>query len=73
LGADADFTIIDPSVEWTIQAEDMHSHAGWTPFDGMTVNGKVVQTILRGKTVYDGNRVIADPQYGQFVPRIDGE
>lgn len=73
LGADADFTIIDPSVEWTIQAEDMHSHAGWTPFDGMTVNGKVVQTILRGKTVYDGTRVIADPQYGQFVPRIDGE
>jgi allantoinase len=73
LGADADFTIIDPSISWTIQAGDMRSHAGWTPFDGMTVNGKVVQTILRGKTIYDGHSVIAEPAFGQFVARIDGE
>ena len=73
LGADADFAIIDPSVGWTIRAADMRSHAGWTPFDGMTVNGRVIQTILRGETVYDGEQVTATPQYGQFIPRVIGE
>jgi allantoinase len=73
LGADADFTLIDPAVEWTIRAENMHSHAGWTPFDGMKVTGKIIQTILRGQTIYDGNEVLAEPGYGQFVPAIKGE
>jgi len=73
LGADADFTIIDPAVEWSIRAENMHSHAGWTPFDGMKCTGKITQTILRGHTIYDGEKVLAEPGYGQFVPAIKGE
>ena len=40
LGADADFAIFDPDVSWTIKTEDMRSSAGWTPYDGMTVEGK---------------------------------
>jgi allantoinase len=72
LGADGDFTIIDPSITWTLRAEDMHSSAGWTPFDGMEVEGKVTRTILRGKSIYDGEKVTAEPGYGQFVPAIHG-
>ena len=70
LGADADFTIIDPSTQWTIRAEEMRSSAGWTPFDGLTIDCKITQTILRGETIYDGNAVLAEPGYGQFVPAI---
>ena len=73
LGADADFAIFDPDISWTIKTGDMHSSAGWTPFDGMTVEGKIIRTILRGETVYDGKEVTAEPGYGQFIPRIDGE
>jgi allantoinase len=73
LGADGDFTIVDPSKTWTIRSDDMHSSAGWTPFDGMEVEGKVTRTILRGKTIYDGEKVTAEPGYGQFVPAIHGE
>jgi allantoinase len=71
LGADGDFVVIDPTEKWTIRAEAMHSSAGWTPFDGMTLTGRVVQTILRGETIYDGRKVTAEPGYGEFIPRID--
>jgi len=73
LGADADLVIIDPAVRWTLSAAKMRSRAGWSPFDGMTVDGKILRTILRGKTIYDGENVTAGPEYGQFVPAIHGE
>lgn len=73
LGADADFAVVDPSATWTVRAADLRSYSGWTPFEGTAVNGRVVQTILRGKTIYDGEQVTATPQYGQYVPRIDGD
>ena len=72
LGSDADFAIVDPSVEWTIRAEAMRSNAGWTPFDGMIVEGRVIQTILRGRTIYDGTDVIAGPGSGEFIPAVRG-
>ena len=73
LGADADFAVVDPSIQWIIRAEDMRSSAGWTPFDGMTVKGRVTRTVLRGRTIYDGDAVIAEPGYGLFLPAIKEE
>jgi len=73
LGADADFAIMDPARRWTIDAKSMRSHAGWTPYDGLTVDGKVIRTVLRGKTVYDGESVVARPGEGQFIPAIKGK
>ena len=73
LGFDADFALLDPSMQWTIRTAEMRSAAGWTPYDGMNLEGKVVRTILRGRTIFDGENVTADPGYGQFVPAIHGE
>jgi len=39
----------------------------------MKCTGKITQTILRGHTIYDGEKVLAEPGYGQFVPAIKGE
>jgi allantoinase len=68
LGADADFAILDPAVRWTVRGAEMRSSAGWTPYEGMEVQGRVVRTLLRGRTVYDGQEVTAKPGYGVFVP-----
>jgi allantoinase len=68
LGADADFAILDPSTRWTIRGVDMHSSARWTPYEGMTIQGKVVRTILRGKVIYDGKEVTAKAGDGHFIP-----
>jgi allantoinase len=72
LGADADFVILDPSMRWTIQGSEMHSSARWTPYEGMTVQGKVVRTILRGKVIFDGEAVTARAGDGHFIPAREG-
>lgn len=68
LGADADFAILDPRKPFTVEARKSYSSAKWSPYDGWTVQGKVVRTILRGQTVFDGESVVAQAGYGQFLP-----
>jgi allantoinase len=44
-----------------------HSSAGWSPYQGWELQGKVTKTILRGQVVYDGQQIVAEPGTGQFV------
>jgi dihydroorotase len=54
-GAPANVVLYDPRVDHTIAGEDSVSLSRNTPFEGMTLPGKVVATFLRGKpTVLDG-------------------
>ena len=52
-GACADLILVDPEREWVIRKEDFVSKGKNTPFDGRTVKGKVVMTIVDGEIVYD--------------------
>jgi dihydroorotase len=49
-GYDADLTIVDMKRHETITNRWIASKAGWTPYDGVTVTGWPVGTILRGQT-----------------------
>ncbi len=51
-GASADITLIDPSMEWTVEADAFQSGSRNTPFDGWKLKGRAVRTIVRGKTVW---------------------
>ncbi|HEY0249233.1 MAG TPA: dihydroorotase family protein [Gryllotalpicola sp.] len=65
-GADADLVLVDPAATRTLSNEAVISKAGWTPFDGRTVTGRVVETLLRGETVArDGVPVAA--RTGRFL------
>ncbi|MEH7415763.1 dihydroorotase [Neobacillus drentensis] len=64
---DADFTIIDPNETFIIDETKLQSNAKLSPFHGQKGKGKVVQTIVRGKTVYDGNEITVEPGFGKFV------
>ena len=55
VGADADVVLVDPG-ERTLRSADVLSKAGWTPFDGRTVRGRVVLTFLRGTPVAEEGR-----------------
>jgi allantoinase len=68
VGADADLVILDPDVEWVLDEKTQHSTAGWSPYHGHPVKGRITRTIVRGETVYDGEMVVARPGIGQFVP-----
>ena len=48
-GAVADITIIDPNVEWTVNAGEFKSKSRNTPFDRWKLKGRAVQTIVGGK------------------------
>jgi dihydroorotase len=58
VGYDADFTIVDMQRRETITNDWVKSRAGWTPYDGVTVTGWPVGTIVRGhKVMWQGELV----------------
>lgn len=71
IGSDADFTIIDLEREYTIDQEITYSMAKYNPLHGLELKGKPIQTILRGKLVYDEDNggIIGQPGFGQYVKR----
>lgn len=52
-GSLADIVLFDPDRNWTVDAEKLHSKSKNTPFDGLELTGRVVRTILGGKTVFE--------------------
>ena len=52
VGALADITLIDPNLEWTVDAAAFQSASRNTPFDGWQLKGRAVRTIVGGKTVW---------------------
>jgi len=51
-GSRADVTIFDPDAVWTLTEEMIFSKSRNTPFIGWTFTGKVVRTLVGGRTVY---------------------
>ncbi len=68
-GSDADVVIYDPEPETTIRAEALHYLAGYTPYEGMRVQGRVRMTVVRGQIVYEEGRFVGREGWGQFVAR----
>ena len=52
-GSLADIVLFDPDKTWTVDAKEFSSKSRNTPFDGLELTGKVVRTILGGKTVFE--------------------
>jgi dihydroorotase len=52
-GCRADITIIDPDIEYRIDAGDFESLSRNTPFDGWPMRGKPVATIVDGNPVFE--------------------
>lgn len=66
-GADADILVLDPDAEWTIDPAALVTPAGWSPYAGRRVRGRVIATFSRGEQVWDGERVTAPAGHGRFV------
>jgi dihydroorotase len=70
VGYDADFTIIDLKRKQTIQNSWIVSKCGWTPYDGKTVTGWPVGTIVRGrKIMWQGE--LTGPSQGEAVHFVE--
>ena len=51
----ADILIFNPSLEYCIDISKFHSKSKNSPFDGWKVKGKVLHTLVKGKTAYSVN------------------
>jgi len=70
VGYDADFTIVDLKRRETITNQWVASKAGWTPYDGMSVTGWPVGTVVRGAIVMRDGQLLKKGQ-GQPVQFLE--
>ena len=52
LGADADITVIDPDVRWTVDPARFRSKSTNTPFAGWKLRGRADTVIVGGRVKY---------------------
>ena len=51
-GSPADVTIIDPDLDWKVDVKSFRSKSINSPFDGWTLRGRAVATIVAGRVKY---------------------
>ena len=68
-GADADLVVIDPDQSWRLEANDLFYRNPFSAFVGYTFKGKVVETIIRGETVFKEGKIKVQPGYGHLLRR----
>ncbi|MEN5264754.1 dihydroorotase [Stenotrophomonas sp. TWI587] len=65
LGYDADFSIVDLRARRTIRNDWIASVSGWTPYDGVSVTGWPIHTIVRGHAAVRDEALTDTPPQGQ--------
>ena len=73
IGSDADIVLWDPRKRVTLDATLLHDLAGYTPYQGRTVTGWPVTTVLRGNVIVENGTLKTAAGSGRFLPRGGGE
>lgn len=66
-GFDADVVLFDPRPQRVLSAGELHSRAGFSPYEGLPVTGRVALTIARGDIIYKDGEVLAPAGRGRFL------
>ena len=69
VGSDADFTIVDLNLRKKVKATDLGSFSDYSLYDGWTLSGWPVLTIVRGQVIMREGKVMIKPGYGRFIQR----
>ncbi len=56
---------VDEAARWEIHPREMHSRAGWTPFEGWRVTGRVRRVVLRGQEAFRDGEILSSAGNGQ--------
>lgn len=54
-GGPADLVLFDPDASWKVIGDNFLSKSKNTPFDGRPVQGKIIRTVVDGRTVYESD------------------
>jgi dihydropyrimidinase len=66
-GSDADLVLFDPRPTRALSASELHSRAGFSPYEGLTLHGKVHTTIARGHVIYREGAIVGNRGFGHFL------
>lgn len=55
-GADADLVLVDPDAEWTVGPDTLFNRYRRSPFAGSRLRGRVLETFVRGRSVFEVGR-----------------
>ena len=69
VGKDADIVIYDPTKQFTITNDKMHSDCDHTIWEGKELNGYPEATYSRGRLVYKDGEFLGERGWGKFVKR----
>ncbi len=58
---------VDPDGRYVLDDSSLRTKCGWTPFEGMTMRGRVVRVYLRGALAYADGQVLVQPGFGQAL------
>ncbi len=58
---------VDLDAVWNARGAEMQTRAGWTPFEGWLMKGRVERVVLRGREAYAHGRVTVEPGYGREI------
>jgi allantoinase len=70
VGADADLAMIDLKSQFTVRTEDLSYRHRQSPYVGRALTGRVVRTILRGKTVFREGGIVSPPSGRLVKPQV---
>lgn len=66
-GRDADIVVMARDPHRYDPAASGNNFVGWSPYEGMEIAYRPVATFLRGRMIFDGTEVLAQPGSGSFV------
>ena len=69
-GYDADLVLVDLTTYRPVRREELQTKCGWSPFEGWTLTGWPVITLVGGQVVYDHGTI--DTQVRGQALRFDG-
>jgi dihydropyrimidinase len=69
VGADADLVLVDLERERRCDGATFQSYADYSLYDGWTLRGWPVLTMLRGEVIAEDGRVVGRPGGGQYLAR----
>lgn len=61
---------VDENEVWTVDAAQLFTKAKSSPWNGITLTGKVKQVYIRGTKVFENNQFLVEPGFGQIIKNI---
>jgi dihydroorotase len=53
----ADLVIVNPSLPWSVNSDNILYKCGWSPFEGTTFKSRITHTFVNGEMVYNNFKV----------------